>query len=115
MVCSITNSNINKNIIYIGTKDGKVKTIDIERGQSIQSINCCNNAVIELSLVENVGTRHPFILAWPCKERCIKIVNPQNGKITTAPSKGYLEFSCGVGPKASQFNGNNCLCVLSQG
>ena len=32
MICSITKSIVNKNIIYLGTKDGKIKSIDIERG-----------------------------------------------------------------------------------
>lgn len=46
MICSLINSPLHKNIIYIGTKDGKLKIIDIERGESIKSISCSNNAII---------------------------------------------------------------------
>ena len=46
MVCSLVNSPYHKNIIYIGTKDGKLKMIDIDRGESIKSISCSSNAII---------------------------------------------------------------------
>lgn len=32
MICSIVGSMLHEDIIFIGTKDGKVKIIDIEKG-----------------------------------------------------------------------------------
>lgn len=52
MICSIVGSMLHSDLIYIGTKDGKVKTIDIEKGESYQTITCCNNAVIEMVVLE---------------------------------------------------------------
>lgn len=46
MICSLVSSATQNNIIYIGSKDGRVKIVDIEKGESIKSMNVCNNALI---------------------------------------------------------------------
>jgi hypothetical protein len=46
MICSVVASAIKPNLIYLGTKDGKLKIVDIEKGESIKNMNCCNNALI---------------------------------------------------------------------
>lgn len=52
MVCSLVTSVIRPELVLLGAKDGKVKVIDIDRGQSIKSLTVCSNAVIEMVVVE---------------------------------------------------------------
>lgn len=56
-----------------------------------------------------------LILGWPCKEKCFKIIDCENGKILNFPTKSLLEFSCGVGPKASANRDGSGIVVGSQG
>jgi len=35
-------------LVFLGTKDGKIKLINIERGEAYKTYNVCNNAVIEM-------------------------------------------------------------------
>lgn len=81
----------------------------------MKSINCCNNAVIEIVVLEYTSARNPMLICWPCKEKCVKVVNSANGKISTQAIKGYLEFSCGVGPKATVQDDGMKLMMVSQG
>ena len=46
MICSMVSSAVKSNIIYIGTKDGRLKIVDIDKGQAIKAMNVCNNALI---------------------------------------------------------------------
>ena len=45
-MCSVVSSAVKSNIVYIGSKDGRIKIVDIEKGQAIKSMNVCNNAII---------------------------------------------------------------------
>lgn len=46
MLCSVVTSAVQPNIIYIGTKDGRLKIVDIDKGEAIKNMSCCNNALI---------------------------------------------------------------------
>jgi hypothetical protein len=52
MICSIVASVLNPDLVFIGTKDGKVKLINIDRGEAYKIYNVCSNAVIEMVVVE---------------------------------------------------------------
>lgn len=52
MICSIVASMLNPELVFLGTKDGKIKLINIERGEAYKIYNVCNNAVIEMVVVE---------------------------------------------------------------
>ena len=52
MICSIVCSVINPELVFLGTKDGKVKLINIDRGEAYKIYNVCSNAVIELVVIE---------------------------------------------------------------
>jgi WD40 repeat protein len=52
MICSIVASVLNPDLVFLGTKDGKVKLINIDRGEAYKIYNVCSNAVIELVAVE---------------------------------------------------------------
>ena len=52
MITSIVCSVINPDLVFLGTKDGKVKLIDIERGEAYKIYEICQNAVIEMVVVE---------------------------------------------------------------
>ena len=52
MVCTLVTSVTRPEIVLLGAKDGKVKVIDIDRGQSIKSLTVCTNAVIEMVVLE---------------------------------------------------------------
>jgi hypothetical protein len=41
-------------------------------------------------------------------------VNTESGRVDSLQAKGAIEFGCGIGPKASFFNGVRNLAVLSQ-
>jgi hypothetical protein len=42
------------------------------------------------------------------------VVNTESGKATTQPTKGFIEFGCGIGPKGFFLNGGKSLAMLSQ-
>ena len=46
MICSIVASVLNPDIVFLGTKDGKVKLINIDRGEAYKIYNICSSAVI---------------------------------------------------------------------
>jgi hypothetical protein len=52
MICSIVASVLQPDLVLLGAKDGKVKLINIDRGEAYKTISCCPNAVIELVIVE---------------------------------------------------------------
>lgn len=59
-------SPVRRHVLYVGTKDGKVKIVDIEKGSAIKTVSCCNVALIEMLVIEQAD-RLPLILGWPCK------------------------------------------------
>jgi len=46
MICSILTSILQPDIVFLGTKDGKVKFINIDKGELYKTHNVCNTAVI---------------------------------------------------------------------
>jgi WD40 repeat protein len=52
MVCSLVASALRPELVLLGAKDGKVKVIDIDRGQAGKSLSVCSNAVIEMVVIE---------------------------------------------------------------
>jgi WD40 repeat protein len=52
MICSLTASVLRPELVLLGAKDGKVKVIDIDRGQASKSLTVCSNAIIEMVVVE---------------------------------------------------------------
>ena len=47
MICSLVSSAIKENIVYIGTKDGRVKIVDIYKGEALKNMTCsAGNAII---------------------------------------------------------------------
>ncbi len=52
MICSLTASVLRPELVVLGAKDGKVKVIDIDRGQASKSLTVCGNAIIEMVVVE---------------------------------------------------------------
>lgn len=57
MICSLVGSVLHEDVIYIGTKDGKLKLINVERGEAYKTISCSNNALIETLVLERQS--HP--------------------------------------------------------
>jgi len=51
MICSFVGSLLQDHLMYIGTKDGKIKLINIEKGEAYKTLSCCNNAIIEMLIV----------------------------------------------------------------
>jgi hypothetical protein len=52
MICSLTASVIQPDVVLLGAKDGKIKLINIDRGEAYKTINSCTNAVIEMAVIE---------------------------------------------------------------
>ncbi len=46
MICSIVASLIHPDYVFLGTKDVKIKLINIDRGEAYKTFGVCNNAVI---------------------------------------------------------------------
>jgi hypothetical protein len=44
-------SAFQNDIVIIGTKDGKIKMINIEKGESYKAISCSDNSLIEVLLI----------------------------------------------------------------
>lgn len=51
----MTASSILDELVIIGTKDGKIKMINIEKGESYKTIHCTESNVIELVLIERAS------------------------------------------------------------
>ena len=56
----------------------------------------------------------PLIICWENKEECLKIINTETGRVTNVPTRGFIEFSCGVGPKGFFLSRGRTLAMLSQ-
>lgn len=54
MICSLVASSLRPELVLLGAKDGKVKVIDIDRGQATKSLSVCSNTVIEMVVLERV-------------------------------------------------------------
>lgn len=52
MICSFVGSSLQDSIMYIGTKDGKIKLINIDKGEAYKTLACTNNAIIEMLIIE---------------------------------------------------------------
>lgn len=52
MICSVVASAVRPHLLYIGTKDGRLKVVDIDKNQAVKAMNVCNNALIELVVLE---------------------------------------------------------------
>lgn len=48
MICSLIASRLSYNIVYIGTKDGKVKVIDLNKSSAVKSYSCSSSPIIEM-------------------------------------------------------------------
>lgn len=48
MICSLTASILQPDLVLLGAKDGKLKLINIDRGEAYKTIHACPNALIEL-------------------------------------------------------------------
>lgn len=46
MICSIVASVVQPELVFLGTKDGKIKLLNIDRGDAYKTYGVCNNAVI---------------------------------------------------------------------
>lgn len=63
MICSLAASVLQPDLVLLGAKDGKIKLINIDRGEAYKTIQCCSPAVIELVAIErrsHPGT--PFLI-----------------------------------------------------
>ncbi len=97
MICSLVSSGVRENIVFIGTKDGRVKIVDIYKGEAVKNMSCSGgNAVIQMLVVEGVPDSSQdgrdlkaLILCWPCKESCFKMVDCETGKVSNVNTKGY--------------------------
>lgn len=75
MICSFVGSSLQDSIMYIGTKDGKIKLINIDKGEAYKTLSCTNNAIIEMLIIERhskpgnlfYNSDHPIALCWPGK------------------------------------------------
>lgn len=113
MICSVVSSATRPNLVYLGTKDGRLKIVDTDKGESIKNMSCCNNALIEMLVIEQAEGL-PVILCWPCKEKCFKVVDCESGKVLNINTRGQLDFSCGVGPKVTRTTDGSGFVVCSQ-
>ena len=62
MICSLVASMLLPDILFLGAKDGKVKLINIDRGEAYKTYPIGNNAIIELAVVERKSKPCIFIL-----------------------------------------------------
>ena len=62
MICSLIPSIIQPNILFMGAKDGKIKLINIDRGQAYKTYTIGNNAIIEIVAVERKSKPCSFLL-----------------------------------------------------
>ncbi len=46
MICSLLSSTLQPDVVLLGAKDGKIKLINIDRGEAYKTINATPNAVI---------------------------------------------------------------------
>jgi hypothetical protein len=46
MICSLLPSTLQPDIVLLGAKDGKIKLINIDRGEAYKTINATPNAVM---------------------------------------------------------------------
>lgn len=122
MICSLVASVLQPDLVLLGAKDGKVKLINIDRGEAYKTLNCCPTAVIELITIERktkpgiflINLDFPIVVCWPCNEETLRVVNTESGKSITHSTKGFIEFGCGIGPKGYFLNGGKNLAMLSQ-
>ena len=52
MICSLLASVTQPDLVILGAKDGKVKLINLAKGDSYKSYSVGSNAVIEMAAVE---------------------------------------------------------------
>lgn len=62
MICSLVASALNPELVFLGTKDGKVKLINIDRGEAYKIYDVCSSAVIEMVMVERQTKPGTFCL-----------------------------------------------------
>lgn len=48
MICSLLPSTLQPDIVLLGAKDGKIKLINIDRGEAYKTINATPNAVMQM-------------------------------------------------------------------
>lgn len=44
----------------------------------------------------------------------MRVVNTDSGVVNSVPTKGFIEFGCGIGPKGFFLNGGREMAMLSQ-
>jgi hypothetical protein len=51
MICSLLSSILLPDILFLGGKDGKIKLINIDRGEAYKIYTTSNNAIMELAAI----------------------------------------------------------------
>lgn len=54
MICSLLPSTLQPDIVLLGAKDGKIKLINIDRGEAYKTINATPNAVMQMVALERM-------------------------------------------------------------
>ena len=53
MICSLLPSTLQPDIVLLGAKDGKIKLINIDRGEAYKTINATPNAVMQMVALDS--------------------------------------------------------------
>ena len=120
MICSLVASVLQPDLVLLGAKDGKVKLINIDRGLQDHPVllpRSHRTRRHRTSLKTRYSFPHedyPIVVCWPCNEETLRVVNTENGRASTQPTKGFIEYGCGIGPKGFFLNGGRSLGMLSQ-
>lgn len=84
MICSFVGSLIQDNLMYIGTKNGEVRLIDIEKGKAYKTLNCCNNAIIEMLVIERKSKPGNYIILFRTTNNfmlAVKVIEHKDDKL----------------------------------
>ena len=102
LVCSLISCPFTQNEIAIGTKEGKVRIIDLNKGMIRSEISICDSPIIELLCVQSSDFESSIFIASALKCSSIFAFSfGANSQIKTLnlDSGHFIEFGCGISPK----------------
>jgi WD40 repeat protein len=109
MVCAAVALQLKEDWVLCGTKEGKLKVVDLARGSVVSSLAVNSNAIGELLVLERRDRpANPQVISCPLKEQNLILTRLGDGhsEILDVQERLAINFGCGVGP---------VMCMLDQG
>ena len=118
LITCLKSFKLAKELIVAGTKDGKVKLIDLSTGRTTKEFKASHASIIELVTFERESKPQcPLILSCANKEGELKLINSeiemfQSKKLN---AKVFLTFGCGVSPNMAMSEDGTLAVVNHSG